>query len=288
MKKLAVGMMAVVVGLVGCATPRCGAPSTRADRAVGAIRDLYDLTRTIAVVDGMDQYQLIPDARVVAAAETLLLEYSRSQEDEIRLAAARCLAHFGTAAALERAIELARVERDPMDRAELWAAIAELLPCPIRWPAPKVGPIGSRNPAETDRAIIPEPLLSPPEFRVIIHTGSRPKDMLRPPDIPLEAIEDELIACYETDDGAWPIRVIDRIPYVPFWSREHTYTMTVRSILADTLMWSAQGRTRILVAFQRFSAHPDAAIHEPARTVVRLLSRCETPEAPSPPEGARR
>jgi hypothetical protein len=265
--------MLMATFVAGCATcPRAHYPD-RVERASITIRTLYEESRTLQETNGVRQYCLITDVGAAAAAEALLLRYSRSDIAEIRQAAACRLAHFGTEPALRRAFELARSEAEPKARAGIWSEIAKLLQSPVTWPAPQIRSITGSSPSTGESNLVQ--LLSSPELQVVF-SCHRPSDFILPATVTCEEIEDAVISQYALDDGQWTVDVLDKIPFVPFSARRYTATWGVREAIADTLRWSAQRSDRILNRFMEFSRSQDAKIREPAETVVNSLSKRNT------------
>lgn len=254
----------------GCVTRYQTCYPTRDERTVFAIGALYDDTRVLTSTNGVRRYELVPDAQVVAAGEALLLHYSQSEEQEVRNAAACRLAHFGTRAALSRALELAHDAQSPEARARIWSAIAELLQSPLPWPLPEIKPIAGSSRGSADANLVQ--ILSSPDLHIVVSCWHKPADFILPTNIPIETIESEIINQYATDAGEWSLAVVDKIPFVPFSARHYTVTQTVRQVIADTLQWTAHGNERILEAFQKFSRDQNHSVREPARGVVEALS----------------
>jgi len=266
----------------GCVTRHQTCYHGSDERTVFAIRALYDDTRVLAVTDGLQRYVLVPDAHVVASAEAMLLHYSQSEEPKVRSAAAYRLAHFGTAAALGRALEIAHAEGSPEIRAGIWSAIAELLETPLAWPLPQIKPIAGSPESNVDTDLVQ--LFSSPDMRLVINCWHKPADFILPEDIPLKTIESEIIDQYATDAGAWPVVVVDCIPFVPFSAHRRTLALTVRQSIADSLLWSAQDNRRIMAAFREFSRDREEAISGPARQVVEALGSSAGPDTEEPRE----
>jgi hypothetical protein len=92
-----------------------GAAATRESRpdpdaaALAVIAQIYHDSRALCVTNGIQEYALCADTNLVAACETLLLHYSESAADRVRLAAALRLARFGAWPALARSLDLARL-----------------------------------------------------------------------------------------------------------------------------------------------------------------------------------
>jgi hypothetical protein len=260
--------------VAGCATHYHSLYPDSNERAVFAMTALYEDTRVMIATNGVHRYVLVPEPEIVHSAEAILLRYSQSEEPTVRGSAASRLAHFGTKAALSRALELAHDERSPEIRAGIWSAIAELLQSPLAWPLPQIKPIAGLSEETADTNITQ--ILSSPDLRVVISCWSKPADFIMPQDVTVESLESEIINQYATDAGTWSIAVFDRIPFVPFSGRYRTLTLAVRQSIADALQWSAQDNKRILPAFQEFSRDQDEAVSTPARGVVEALSRTGT------------
>ncbi|MCE9612757.1 MAG: hypothetical protein K8T26_00685 [Lentisphaerae bacterium] len=254
----------------GCATRYQTCYPTCDERTVFAIGALYDDTRVLAATNGIQRYVRVPDTQVVAAAEALLLHYSQSVEPEVRNAAACRLAHFGTRAALSRALELAHDAQSAEARAGIWSAIAELLQSPLTRPLPEITPITGLSEGSADTNLVQ--ILASPDLRIVVSCWHKPADFILPTNVPIETIESEIINQYATDTGEWSVAVVDKIPFVPFSARHYTVTQTVRQVIADTLQWTAHGNERILEAFQKFSRDQNDSVREPARGVVEALS----------------
>ena len=279
MKMKQIPQTILLLGVVlagGCVTRYQTCYPSRDERTVFAIGTLYDDTRILAATNGVHRYVLVPDARLVAAAEALLLHYSQSKEPEVRSAAACRLAHFGTRAALSRALEIAHAEQSPETRAGIWSGISELLQSPLTWPLPEIKPIAGSAAASTDTNLVQ--ILSSPDLPVVISCWHKPADFILPPDFPIETIESEILSQYATDAGTWPVKVVDRIPFVPFSTRHRTMILGVRQSIADALQWAAQGNKHILAAFREFANNDSEAISGPARQVVEALGRSAGPD----------
>lgn len=254
----------------GCVTRYRTCYPSSDERTIFAIGALYDDTRVLVATNGIQRYELVPDGEMVASAEVLLLRYSRSEAPKVRGAAACRLAHFGTRAALSRALELAHDEQSPEARAGVWNAIAELLQSPLTGPFPEIKPIAGSSDGSADTNLVQ--ILSSSDLCVVISCWHKPADFILPKGVPIETIESEIINQYATDVGEWSVAVVDRIPFVPFSARHYTATQTVRQVIADTLLWTAHGNERILEAFQKFSRDQKESVSEPARVVVDALT----------------
>jgi hypothetical protein len=138
---------------------------------------------------------------------------------------------------------------------------------------PQIKPIveSSAPSADTNRVHI----LLTSELGFVIDGWHNPPDFIRPPDVPIETIESEIINQYATDPGAWPAAVVDRIPFVPWSERHRTLTLTVRQSIADSLLGIARHNEHIRGAFQEFSRDENEAISGPARQLLETLS-CRT------------
>ena len=277
-------LLGTVAG-AGCVTHYSTYYPNHEERMVFAITALYETTRSQIVTDGVLRYALVPDADVVESAETMLMHYSRSEVPIVRAAAVRCLAHFGTRSALDHALELAHAETNAEIRAEIWSAIAELLQSPRSWPLPQIQPIAeSSEPGEGADLMR---VISSQDLGVVISSRQEPADFILPPDVPVEIVESEVLQQYASDTGSWSVTVVDRIPFVPFWARRRTMTLTVRQSIAEILQWSAGGNPRIRAAFREFARDANETISGPAREVIQALDRDTSPVDEAPPQTPR-
>ena len=157
MKMKPISKTILLLGVVlasGCVTRYQTCYPSSDERTIFAIGALYDDTRVLAPTNGVQRHVLLHDTQVVASAEALLLHYSQSEDPKVRGAAACRLAHFGTKAALERSLELARSEHSPEGRAGIWHAIAELLQSPPTWLLPQINPIAGSSEASADTNLV--------------------------------------------------------------------------------------------------------------------------------------
>jgi len=260
-------LLTVLGLLAGCATPHSCRYPDRSERSVTAITALFEETRTQELTNGVYRYTFVSDRDAVDGAEALLLHYSRSEDQVIRAAAARRLAHFGTESALGRALELARAEDSAETRAGIWSAIATLLENPPNLSTHQISYI-TGSAVDTNIAQV----LSNPDLQVVISCGHRPANFILPTGVNLDTIEDAIITQFSQDTGHWSVEVVDKIPFVPFSARHYSATQTVRQAIADTLQWRAHGNRRILRSFLEFSSDEDESISRPASEVVRSLS----------------
>jgi predicted DCC family thiol-disulfide oxidoreductase YuxK len=99
-------LMPAAILTAGCATHDLPRPPGEEERAVLAMRALYEESRVLVATNGVRRYAFVPDPGVVHAAEAMLLHYARSESPAVRGAAACRLAHFGTAAARRRRLTL--------------------------------------------------------------------------------------------------------------------------------------------------------------------------------------
>jgi hypothetical protein len=227
----------------------------------------------IRVTNGIVENAFVSDSNIVASCETLLLHYSRSDEESVRLAAASGLSHFGTRRALERSLEVARSEPSAQARGELWEGIILLLHGPqvsINHPVIRIHPNGTMVTNQTDVMF--------DGLTAIVHSycGCHNMHYILPPELDLGWLQGQVLEQFEKDDGAWTVRYCDRVPYVPFLVNRGVVAQTVRSVIAESFMDYGHDTTSLRQALQKYAASTNPAIREPAQDVIDYFTKYGT------------
>ena len=255
-----------LVMLAGCATPRdCAVDPWRMeqDRMNALVGATWDKPPAGSPHPGQ------PDPERLAAAETLLIHFSRGTNTATRAAAAAALLNLGTKPAWDRALEVAQTDPDAGLRSDLWVTLIGFLHtppaastnAPPRQTTPGTGTISS--------------ILTDPNLRLQLSDccGHQRGFRQLPDGVEKTGLERAIIAQYQKDDGAWEIHVTDTNPLLPFISHSRIFTLTVRQNIAEEIIRCCDSRNQtILEAFRTFSASPDPALRAPALDVVEALS----------------
>ena len=260
-----------LVMLGGCATPKNCAVDPwhmEQDRMNALVGATWDRPPAGSSHPGQ------PDPERMAAAETLLIHFSRGTNTATRSAAAAALLNLGTKPAWDRALEVAQTDPDAGLRSGLWVTLIGFLYEP---PSPPAA-ITNAPPHQTT----PGPgtiasVLTDPNIRMVpsdctglcIRRGYRKL----PAGVEIAGLERAIIAQYQKDDGAWEIHCTDTNPLLPFLHHSSIFTVTVRQSIAEEIILCCDSRNQtILEAFRTFSASPDPALRAPALAVVEALS----------------
>jgi hypothetical protein len=269
-----IGLIVLTALLAGCAsTPDHYYHPSREEQAQSAVRQLYADSRMIRVTNGIVENAFVSDSNIVASCETLLLHYSRSDEESVRLAAASGLSHFGTMQALERSLEIAKREPSAKSRAELWRDIIQLLHGPQTSYDP-VTRIFADGTVSTNRMY----RLSVPDITILVHSycGCHNMHYILPPELDLGWLQGQVLEQFEKDDGAWTVRYCDRVPFVPFLVNRGVVTQTVREAIAESFMDYGHDTTSLRQALQKYAASTNPAIREPAQDVIDYFTKYRT------------
>ena len=255
-----------LVMLAGCATPRnCAVDPWRIeqDRMNALVGATWDKPPAGSPHPGQ------PDPERLAAAETLLIHFSRGTNTATRAAAAAALLNLGTKPAWDRALEVAQTDPDAGLRSDLWVTLIGFLHTP-----PAAITNAPPNSTNSGPGTISSVLTNPDIRMELPDCCGHQRGFRKLPDgVEMAGLERAIIAQYQKDEGAWDIHCTDTNPLLPFISHSRIFTVTVRQSIAEEIILCCDSRNQtILEAFRTFSTSPDPAIRDPALEVVEALS----------------
>jgi hypothetical protein len=233
--------------LAGCSTPRSSEPDWRVQSQLRIIDDLGRLPQqreeraylqalsaklqsgefrtngSVFVPAPPSKAQAETQASVAQACETILADLAADTNEVVREQASMALARLGTTSAWARALVILTNDPAPEVRAAVGGALAQML--------------AEMRVADAWARAHPVPTNDVLPFLRISHVPVRHRLV----DADADRIGHAIAQSFLTDDGAYAVHYVDKIPWVPFSRTESVGTNTVREAFVEALRHQGSG-----------------------------------------------